>query len=326
MFLLYEISVTCADHYSIKPICLQGLEIKKRSHYNHLFGFMQTNEIIRHGVVPQGLHGAPSQVHHADFLYHNHVQEYRRDQAKISLLAHLNNPENIAPSEPGIICGDGRYEDINGRFARFGADGGYILGLLSLNHTRKLGLSPAQIVNTVIAASGARISIHSDEKAEDANDPSIIGCSHLAKATDPALAERHYGVNPREVVDAISYMKFLAAAQPERVEMRVLRGEHNEVGLIINEGTAWKIRHGANGTQWFMWGEVHDDLRVEELYPAIEGILPVLRAAGITKADYKETLLLQTLATARGIAHGKPVFRVNLDHPEHKIEPAGFIG
>ncbi|MFI5265324.1 MAG: hypothetical protein ACHQT7_01105 [Candidatus Levyibacteriota bacterium] len=288
---------------------------------------MPTNELIRHGVLVQGvpaqaLHGAllqPYAEHH-----HNHVQDYLLERAQTRLLAHLSNPENVLPSEPGVMCGDGRYEEMDGKFARFGADGGYVLGLLALNHIRELMLPPSRIVEAVIAASGGRISIHSGEKAEATGELNIIDCAHLRNAGDPTLADA-YRVRPEMVRRAVSYMKVKAKIHPEQVAMDVLKGEHREMGLIINESEHWKIRHGANGSQWFMWGAAHDDEHVDALYPALERELPELVDAGITKEDFVQILLHQTLVTAHELAHGKPIFRVNLDGPTHTIEPAGFI-
>src|SRR5262245_3763483 len=82
-----------------------------------------------------------------------------------ALTQHIEQPENVEPARHGRICGDGRYLETNGMLSRFGADGGYVLGLLALNKERGLGFTVKEIVDATVRASivdGAKFSIHTD--------------------------------------------------------------------------------------------------------------------------------------------------------------------
>lgn len=269
--------------------------------YNYTFQHM--------AYIDREIHHSPSEVTH-DRRHQEHMGVHR------ALLAHITNPENVVTAEDGRKCGDGRYEEINGKLARFGADGGYVLALLSINRTKELGFTPMQIVDAVVDSTEGMFSIHSDEAAEkialETDDPSKIGCGHLAKAVLPEN-EQDYMVYAPDVAIANEYMKNLAILVPEKVEMVFLRGAHKERGVIINTGFEKKIRHGDGYNQWFVVGAAKDQEYSNVLFERIMHRLPELREAEVTQKDFREVLDKQTAATGRLLAKGLPVFLVNLD-------------
>ncbi|MGE5042240.1 MAG: hypothetical protein ACM3IJ_05060 [Candidatus Levyibacteriota bacterium] len=234
-------------------------------------------------------------------------------------LAHVTDPENVRPVVEGRMCGDGRYTESDGNFARFGADAGYVLGLLALNRSHDLGLTPVQIVNAVVKNSEGKFSFHTDEKAEqkamETEEHHHIGCGHLAKAALPEYASQ-YGVEPEDVKTAISYMRYFAAIHPEKVEMIVLRGEHAEKGVLINVGSKNKVEHGNRfADQWFVVNPGHDEDYAVGLFDKMRKELPVLEEKEISPSEFMATLSKQTIRTAEILAAGLPVFEVDVDHP-----------
>jgi len=242
------------------------------------------------------------------------------------LVNHLAHPENIEPVQFGRVCGDGRQHETDGKLARFGADGGYVLGLLALNKTRNLGFTVKQIVDATVRASivdGTKFSLHTD--FHEGPEPYAIGCGHLAKASLPENEEK-YGVNHEEVREAIIYIKELAQKDPEHVEIVKLEGDHQERGVIFNMGKKKKIVHKRDHIQWFMVDEERDKEYVNNvLFPRLCMQLPHLLEEGIDSEEFDKVLHKQTLATARILAHGLDINKVNADGELLHIEHAGKV-
>ncbi len=224
------------------------------------------------------------------------------------------------------MCGDGRYEGKEGKFARFGADGGFVLGLLSLNRTHGLGLTPEQVVDTVVDASEGKFYAHTDEHTHNNGTPHdhSIGCGHLAKATLPENAEA-YGVNPDDVKAAIKYKKRLAVEHPEKVVIAHVNGPHLEKAVIFNESLGKKISHRDGDKQYFMVDTNRDEEYTKELFERLQKALPQLGRNGISLENFKDILNQQTQATAKILAKGLPIFKVDVDGPTPHILPAGIV-
>lgn len=248
---------------------------------------------------------------------YNTLQEFKK---------FASDKDHIKDAQPGRMCGDGRYEENDGKLARFGADGGFVLGLLSLNRTHGLGLTPEQCVDAIVDASDGKFYAHTDEhthKNGDMHDHSI-GCGHLAKATLPENAEA-YGVDPEDVKTAIAYKKSLAVEHPEKVEIVHVSGPHLEKAVIFNEGLGKKISHRDGDVQYFMVDTKRDEEYSEELFERLQKALPELSEKGVTLEDFKNILSKQTQATARILANGLPIFKVDADNPTPDILPAGIV-
>src|SRR5918999_5790834 len=76
--------------------------------------------------------------------------------------------QNVVPVAAGRRCIDGRYEpgQGSGMIARPGADFGYVMALLAVNHAKGLGLTPTQVVDAVydaVVREGDRFRLHTDQ-------------------------------------------------------------------------------------------------------------------------------------------------------------------
>ncbi len=305
-------------------MAVQGLDFPHKPHYNYFF--LQKLKDPMNNKIETGIHGrSPSQE---AIGKHPLPKEAREHMSPLrSVLSHVTNPENVGPITEGRMCGDGRYEGLDGKFARFGADGGYVLGLLSLNKTLDLGLKPTQIVDAVVQASEGKFTIHTDDHAEkdahEQQDATKIGCGHLAKATLPENAS-NYLVDPADVKEVIAYMRQLAAINPDKVEIEELHGPHREKGVIFNVGETNKIRHGVkDNDQFFMVNVPHDAQYSEELLQRLQQQNPALQ--NVTYEQFSGRLAQQTETTAKILAKGLPVFRVNVDRDFPLVESAGAI-
>lgn len=239
---------------------------------------------------------------------------------------YVGNPDHIAEAKPGRMCGDGRYEGNDGKISRFGADGGFVLGLLGLNQKLGLGLTPEQTVDAVVSTSEGKFYAHTDEHTHNNGNghEHDIGCGHLAKATLPENAQA-YGVNPDEVKKAIAYKKKLASEHPDKVEIVHLQGPHLESAVIFNMGETTAVAHRDGDEQYFMVDVERDAKYTAELFKRLQNTLPQLSEKHVTLEDFKSMLNQQTETTAGILAKGLPVFKVNVDGQAPHVMPAGHI-
>jgi hypothetical protein len=113
--------------------------------------------------------------------------------------------ETVVPIAAGRRCIDGRYEpgQGSGMIARPGADFGYVMALLAVNHAMGWGLTPVRLVDAVcdaVARDGDRFWMHTDQDAPwpsgtgpagptaGGAGPTAIGCRHVSASLDPVLA------------------------------------------------------------------------------------------------------------------------------------------
>lgn len=239
---------------------------------------------------------------------------------------YIENRDHIADAKPGRMCGDGRYEENEGKISRFGADGGFVLGLLGLNQKFGLRLTPEQAVDAVVATSEGKFYAHTDEHTHNNGNghEHDIGCGHLAKATLPENAQA-YGVNPDEVKRAIAYKKELAKKHPDKVEIVHLQGPHLEGAVIFNMGEAKTVAHRDGDEQYFMVDVERDAKYTAELFEKLKLAVPQLSEKQISVEDFRSILDQQTQATAGILAKGLPVFKVNADGETPHVIPAGHI-
>lgn len=242
---------------------------------------------------------------------------------------YLNNPENILAVEPGLVCGDGRYtrEQSGGKLARFGADGGYVLGLLAINKKYNLGFTPQQVVDAVVESAirmTGKAYFHTDDHKTYEVDE--IGCGHLAKAALSENSEK-YGVEAETVKEAIGYIKELAQKNPEFVEIVKLVGPHKEQAVIYNMGETKKIAHRNGDLEFFVVDVVREQKHAQKLLPLVKNQLQGLREINLDEDEFGEVLEKQTNTTAQILANGFKIFKVNADDPQNiLIEEAGVVG
>lgn len=261
-------------------------------------------------------------THPSQDAHDRHIIDYREHMNRQLVINYVSNPENTSPARPGRMCGDGRYTETNGFFARFGADAGYVLGLLALNRKHELGLTPEQIVDTVIEASDRKFYAHTDDSADET--PGAIGCGHLARAALPENADA-YDIDPNDVKRAIIKINKEAKEHPEKVDLVELHGEHKERAVLFNTGTKIKIRHGDGDSQYFVVGVKRDREYIDQLFPKLLMALPQLQEKGVRKEEFLEVLQKQTNATAQLLAKGKPIFDVNVDGPVPVVKQIGVV-
>ncbi|MBP7832937.1 MAG: hypothetical protein KA035_04170 [Candidatus Levybacteria bacterium] len=238
----------------------------------------------------------------------------------------IANPNHITDAKPGRMCGDGRYEGNDGKISRFGADGGFVLGLLGLNQKFGLGLTPEQAVDAVVSTSEGKFYAHTDEHTHNNGNghEHDIGCGHLAKAALPENAQT-YGVNPDEVKKAIAYKKKLAKEQPDKVEIVHLQGPHLEGAVIFNMGEQKAIAHRDGDEQYFMVDVERDAKYTTELFERLLLALPQLSVKKVSLEDFRSMLNQQTETTAGILAKGLPIFKVDVDGQTPHVMPAGHI-
>lgn len=242
----------------------------------------------------------------------------------LDALRFSSRPENIIlPNNEELICSDDRWENTEGKIARFGGSGGLVLGLLAINKFAKLGFSPEQIVNGTVNATKGKFNIHTDIAALTTDYG--IGCGHLAKAMLPGYAEK-YGIDFEDVVQAVSYMKHLVIELPEKVKMHVVPKVHGAKAVLLNLGET-KLNHCDADRQFYVVDVKREKIYLEEFYPRLLEQVPQLKNKGITLEHFVKVLDLQRDATARILAEGMPIFKINLDNnPELPyIEKAGFV-
>lgn len=260
--------------------------------------------------------------HHLSIMTEaNRSMDRKINPTAIDVRAYIGDPENSRNVQYGRICGDGRYwpEESGGRLARFGADMGYVMGLLALNKSQELNLSPEEIVDAVITAStkdGGKFSLHTDTNGK---------CGHTYNATLPEN-EHKYGLNSQEMKKALDYATSLSQFQPDKVEMVTLEGQHKEKGVIFNTGKKKKINHRQDDQQWFVVSARRDNDYVQNvLFPQLLHLLPVLGEKNISAEEYLEILRQQTNATAEILAKGLPIYEVDMDSPIPVVMPAGVV-
>lgn len=248
-----------------------------------------------------------------------------RNSLTAEVMSYLQYPESIQDAMHGRMCGDGRYTETRGMMSRFGADGGYVLGLLSLNRRHHFGMQPEEIVDIVVAASvkvGGKFYAHTDTHA---TEPDAIGCGHLARAALPENSGK-YGVVPEDVRRAIVRIKELGEEAPEHVEIAVLEGAHMEKGVLLNVGKRKKIKHRKGDVQWFVVAAQRDkDYVTNILFPTLQEALPLLAEREITADDFNAILGHQTDVTAGILAKGLPIIEVNADHLQPQIKLLGIV-
>lgn len=208
----------------------------------------------------------------------------------------------------------------------FGGSGGLVLGLLAVNKHAGLGLSVEQIVDGVVNASPGIFHFHSDKTTEDPKSPGYgIGCTHLRLAMMPGNAER-YGVNPEDTIQAVSHMRILAHTHPDKVQMGVADDTHGAKAILINTGQRKLNHRDEKGGQYYVIAETRGDDYLERFYPRLLKEFPQLEEKGIGLEEFKKALEIQRDVTARSLAAGLPIYRVNADNPQMPfIEKAGVV-
>jgi hypothetical protein len=219
---------------------------------------------------------------------------------------------DVIPVQDGCMCVDGRYAvagENAGRLARPGADFGYVMILLGLRHDGAIDLTPEQCAQRVydhVTRGYGVFRIHTDAQSEEQKRPterpdaSIVGCGHIRVA---CLAENSqlFGLDSGDVADAFSHIELLR--REGRVEAEVLRGDHAELGVLINTGVRNTLYHSNGGEQYFVYDKARDMERLKELAAALN--IDFDAAVAISEKQTNATLQIQ--------AKGMPIILVNAD-------------
>jgi hypothetical protein len=247
--------------------------------------------------------------------------------------------ETVFPATPGRRCIDDRYEpgQGSGMIARAGADFGYVMALLALNHAKSWGLTPAQVVDAVIDAitkGGEPFRLHTDHRAPwppfaDAGRPPnvgtgqpTIGCWHIAAALDPAHAGPYfppsYEAPAADVRAALARIADRAAAGAP-VEVVTLRGDHGHGGLLVIAGTRRTVHPTSGRASYFVYDQTRDETFIAE------SLAPRLDIPKLSPEELVAAARVQLAATLRAAAPDRPAFLVDVDGAEPAITLAGPI-
>lgn len=229
---------------------------------------------------------------------------------------------NRVKAKQGFICVDGRYpagDKTAGMLARPGGNFRGIMVLLALR--KKLGMTVGRIVDRAVDAVeglGITFNMHTDQHA-DPDDLSSIGCGHIARAIDPKTSQM-YKVDPEDVKKALIYLRIKLEGR-KYYKVIHLEGEHKEQGVLIISGTKYSVNHFDPKTKqmFFVFDKARDDEYLHQLYGALR----------IPKLSYKEFSELsdkQLQATLKNLAHGLPIYKVNVDHEGPQVEFVGKVG
>lgn len=276
----------------------------------------QQVEIIHQGLRP--LHTA------VNFPFRGKPSvDYNAKQTPIlDVLRFSNRAENrVEPNNNELVCSDDRFGNTEGRIARFGGSAGYVLGLLAINAHLQLGLTPETIVDSVVEASLGEFYFHSDEMAETTDY--TIGCKHIGAPMIPENALK-YGVNPEDVIQAVSHMRYLAQEMPDKVRMGVAFGDHGAPAVIINTGDT-KLNHSDSGRKYYVLDVKREEAYLGVFYQSLSERIPQLARKGFDLEQFKKILDAQRNVTAEILAKGLPIFRVNLDGRIPFVESAGVV-
>lgn len=282
---------------------------------------MQTNEIIHQGLRPLASYVADVPRRDKPSLRYNENQVPILDALRFA-----SRPENtITPNDDLLICSDDRLTKTEGGIPQFGGSGGLVLGLLAINKHAGLGLSVEQMVDATVNASPGVFHFHSDEITEAPDSPDYgIGCKHLMLAMMPVNAEK-YGVDPEEVIRAVSYMRKLADKRPDKVEMGIAKDAHRAGAILINMGGR-KLNHRDPDRQYYVIAEARGNKYFRRFYPHLLEELPQLKEKRIGLEEFRKALNIQRDVTSHMLAEGLPIFEINADNPKLPfIKKAGFI-
>lgn len=249
-------------------------------------------------------------------------QQIMKERGEIAVLEEAINfvEKNIVPVKDGRKCVDGRYfpdTDDRGRIARPGADFGYVEALLSINHQQDLGLTVEQcfdVVYEAVTESDQQFYMHTDEHANHGHG--IIGCGHLAKATEPELA-KDYGVLSEQMVQVIQYA---GNRQEEgaRIVNVVLEGEHKEKGVLVVTEKDYSVNSRDDQTMYF----VYDKDRDEEF---MKSLVAKMKIPNLTVEVFKAASNKQLQATLHNLAFEKPMFQVNKEQAKPRVVLTGKV-
>jgi hypothetical protein len=245
----------------------------------------------------------------------------------------------LFPATAGRRCIDGRYEpgQGSGLIARPGADFGYVMALLSLNHALRWGLTPAQVVDAVwrvVAGEGGPFRIHTDQlvawppwdgAARDTDGVTgrpVIGCRHVAAAADPARATCYFPPSyPSPDVDVRAALDRIAARarDGEAVDVIRLRGQRVERGVLVVVGTQRTVQPTTARDAYFVYDQARDEAFVART------LVPGLGLPGLTAAALTAAARVQLAASLRIVAAGRPVFLVDVDGAVPEVVCAGRV-
>lgn len=232
------------------------------------------------------------------FNFDRHVRDYKQVKTQREIEMYLSSPDHITDARPGRMCGDGRYNETQGKLARFGADGGYLLGLLKLNNDFDLRLTPEQAAVATMKATDGPFTLHTE-------------CGHLTLPTMPKYMDQ-YKLDPADVAGAIDFVKALGQKHPEKVKVVEVDGPHREQAVLINTGENKKIAHRDKDQQYFKIDATREDKYARGFFRRLNGILN-LTEQGATYEDFRKILDYQTNVTAGILAAGLPMYQVNAD-------------
>jgi hypothetical protein len=238
------------------------------------------------------------------------------------------------PAIEGRKCVDGRYQhdQQSGMLARPGGDFGYVMALLAVNNTLKLGLTPREcfekVYRAVTSDQKGKFGMHTDQHAnsEDGHkvkaigvEPTIIGCGHIAKACNEEFSEA-YGLEPyelRELVDAARERLHEGGA----IDMVTLAGDHAEKGVLIidSQDSSVDPYDSEQKSMYFIYDRMRDEIFMKKL-------VETLALQGLTYESLKDAADKQLQTTLRILAPGAPMFVVDFTKQDNvslagKIEP-----
>ena len=238
--------------------------------------------------------------------------------------------ETVFPVAAGRRCIDSRYEpgQGSGAIARPGADFGYVMALLAVNHARGLGWTAARLVDAVCDAltrAGDRFYLHTDRLSPwpSAGNPDrpAIGCRHIAAAVDPEQAPRFFPPSYRtpdaDVRAALARVANRAAGGA--VEVVTLRGEGVGRGVLVVVGTGRTVHPAAGDAAYFVYDQARDEAFLARV------LVPRLGIPGLPAAEVAAAARAQLGATLRAAAPGRPVFLVDADGAVPDVAWAGRV-
>lgn len=220
-----------------------------------------------------------------------------------------------------MACGDGRYEieQSEGGIRVFGADFGIVMAFAGALRDEGRNLSPEEIVDMYAKAKreiygeDANLDYHTDTHAKKAG---TIGCSHIAKASDPNHDGLYGSLTHKDILDL-----YTAFANNPGSRLTVLDGPHQEEGVLFVHGApgAHDIRYSISskdrkkGKMYFVVDIDRIDKFIERMAPAFSQGL----GEPINPKDVKRNYATHMAATANLLGADK------LDHYKISVNDRG---
>ena len=246
--------------------------------------------------------------------------------------------ETVFPVAAGRRCIDSRYEpgQGSGMIARPGADFGYVMALLAVNHAMRLGLTPARVVDAVwdaVANEGDRFRIHTDWLAPwptggaqrsqlSGSGPPAIGCRHIAAAADPARAAAYFlPSHPAPAADVVTALARVAerALVDGGLDVVTLREHRDERGVLVVVGTRRTVQPSTPRAAYYVYDQARDEAFMART------LVPRLGIPGLGPEELAATASRQLGASLRLVAPGRPVFLVDVDGVVPEVVYAGQV-